>query len=61
MATITEMFVRKQEAQLPMKYVRLSMHSLLHRDHQQAGKANLDDIGKAFDKFIETPITTDSK
>ena len=54
--TITSVFVRKQTAQLPLKYVRLSVCSLLRKDTHTTNLDELAGIQDQFSKFIETPL-----
>lgn len=49
--TTPQTFVRKHTTSfLPIKYVRMSVHSLIHRDHTD----HLPDTGMG--DFIETPV-----
>lgn len=53
----TTIFVSKHKsAQLPLKYMRLSVSSLFHKNTLNNLSTELGSIDKQFKEFIETPI-----
>jgi hypothetical protein len=60
--TTTNVFLSKHKAAtLPLKYVRLSVSSIFHKDIRSTDIDELDAIQDQFAKFIETPLFKPTK